>query len=87
MISSHHYLFDCKNLTPKCDKLRWGTSADFTIPSLFKDEQGITALLDFARNTGLGYCRTVRSRTIPLDKDEDKMDEEQSELGFDAFDG
>jgi hypothetical protein len=87
MISSCYYLFDCRNLTPEHNKLRRATTADFTIRSLFNDEQGIMALLDFARNMGLGYCRMVRCRTIPLDKDEEKMDEEQLEFGFDTFDG
>jgi hypothetical protein len=87
LISSYHYLFDCKNLTPECDKLQRATSEDFTIQSLFKDKWGIMALLHFARKTGLGYHRMVRCRTILLDKDKEKMNEEQLELGFDALDG
>jgi hypothetical protein len=86
MISSCHYLFDCKNLIPKCGKLRQATSIGFTIQSLSKDEWGITALLHFARNIGLGYYRIVRCRSIPLDKDAEKMNEGQWELGFNAFD-
>jgi hypothetical protein len=45
------------------------------------------ALINFVKNTGLGYCKMVRCRTTPLDKDEEKIDMEQSELGFEAFDG
>jgi hypothetical protein len=60
---------------------------DFTIPSLFKDKKGITALINFTNNTGLGYCKMVRHRTTPLDKEEEKMDMEQSELGFEVFNG
>jgi hypothetical protein len=74
-------------MIPECDKLRRATSIDFTVQLLFKNEWGITALLDFARNMGLGYCRMVKCRTTLLDNDEDKMDEGQLELGFDAFDG
>jgi hypothetical protein len=57
------------------------------IPSLFKDESGIMALITFVKNTGLGYCKTVRCRTTPLDKDMENIDTEQSELGFKVFDG
>jgi hypothetical protein len=45
------------------------------------------ALLDFARNIGLGYCRMVRCRSTLLDKDKEKIDNGQSELEFDTFDG
>jgi hypothetical protein len=55
--------------------------------SVFTDEIGVKALLDFMKHTGLGYYRMVRCRSTPLEKDKENMDEGESELGFDAFDG
>jgi hypothetical protein len=45
------------------------------------------ALTRFARNTGLGYSKTVTCRTTPLENDEEKMDMGITILGFAAFDG
>jgi hypothetical protein len=56
-ISTHHYLFECTNLTIERNKLSRSTSHDFTLQQLFKDEKGLSALRQFARNTGLGYTK------------------------------
>jgi hypothetical protein len=86
-ISSHHYLFECTNLTPERDKLHQATTYDFTLQLLFKDEKGIMALIKFARNTSLGYCKIVQCRTTPLENDKERMDMGIAALGFVAFDG
>jgi hypothetical protein len=72
-ISTHHYLFKCTNLTTEHDKLRRSTSHDFTLQPLFKDEKGISALRQFARNTGLGYTKRVDYRATILENDEERM--------------
>jgi hypothetical protein len=87
MISTYHYLFESTNLTTECDKLRRSTSHDFTLQQLFKDEKGISALRQFARNTGLAYTKCVDCRTTALENDEERMDMGMAQLGFVAFDG
>jgi hypothetical protein len=63
------------------------TTHNFTLQLLFKTEIGIMALINFARITGLGYCKIVRCRTTPLENDEERMDMGIAALGFAAFDG
>jgi hypothetical protein len=87
IISSNHYIFDDKRLTPEHEKLQKSVGNNFTMQSLFTDKMRVMALPDFAKHTGLGYSKMVRCRSPPLDKDDKKMDEGQSELGFDTFDG
>jgi hypothetical protein len=87
MISTHHYLFECANLTTERDKLHRSTSHDFTLQQLFKDEKGLSALRQFARNTGLGYTKRVDCRTTTLENDQERMDMGLAQLGFVAFDG
>jgi hypothetical protein len=86
-ISTHHYLFECTNLTTECDKLRRSTLHDFTLQQLFKDEKGIFTLRQFAHNTGLGYTKLVDCRATALENDEERMDMGLAQLGFAAFDG
>jgi hypothetical protein len=87
MIATHHYLFECTNLTTERDTLRRSTSHNFTLQQLFKDEKGISALRQFARNTGLGYTKRADCRTTELENDEERMDMGLAQLGFAAFDG
>jgi uncharacterized ubiquitin-like protein YukD len=47
----------------------------------------VTALLNFAKNTGLGYSIKVQWRTKLLGDDKEKIDMGIAELGFTAFDG
>jgi ribonuclease HI len=86
-ISTHHYLYECTNLTTECDKLRRATSHDFTTQHLFKDKEGLSALRQFACNTGLGYTKQVECRATALGNNEEKMDVGFVQLGFAAFDG
>jgi hypothetical protein len=74
IISSHHYLFDCKHLIPEHNKLRKTAGNNFTMQSLFMDEMGVKALLDFTKYTGLGYCKIVRWRSTPLEEEDEKKD-------------
>jgi hypothetical protein len=87
IISSHHYLLDCKHLILERDKLQRSVGDRFTMQSLFMDETGVMALLDFMKHTGFRYSKMVRCRSTPLEKDQEKIDEGQSELGFDTFHG
>jgi hypothetical protein len=43
--------------------------------SLFIDKIGMKALLDFAKHTGLGYCKMVRCRSTLLEEEDEKKDE------------
>jgi hypothetical protein len=38
------------------------------------DEMGVKVLLDFAKYTGLGYCKIVRWRSTPLKEEDKKKD-------------
>jgi hypothetical protein len=75
IISCHYYLFNCKCFILGYDELQRSVGNKFNIQSVFKDEMGIKALLDFAKYTGLGYCKIVRCRSTPLEKDKENMDE------------
>jgi hypothetical protein len=87
IISCHYYLFDYKYIIPEYDTLQRSISDKFTMQSLFMEEMGVMALLDFAKYTGLGYNKMVRCRSTLLEQDKEKIDEGQSEWGFDTFNG
>jgi hypothetical protein len=57
------------------------------LQQLFKDKEGLSALRQFAHNTGLGYTKRVKCRTTTLDNDEERMDMGFTRLGFAVFDG
>jgi ribonuclease HI len=86
-ISTHHYLYECTDLTTERDKLRRSTSHNFTLQQLFKDKEGLSALWQFARNTGLGYTKRVECRATALGNDEERIDVGFMQMGFAAFDG
>jgi hypothetical protein len=86
-ISTHHYLYECNNLTTECDKLHHSTTHDFTLQHLFKDKEGMTALRQFACKTGLGYTKRVECRATTIGNNNERMDMGFMQLGFAAFDG
>jgi hypothetical protein len=85
-ISIHHYLHECTDLTTEHNKLHRSTSHNFTLQQLFKDKLGLSALQQFACNTGLGYTKRVKCRTTTLDNDKERIDVGFMQLGFAAFD-
>jgi hypothetical protein len=36
------------------------------------DQIGAKAVLDFSKNTGLGYCKIVRCRSTPLEEEDEE---------------